>query len=204
VPLLRLGRAVAEAGEHRVPRRAAEHALGRGEDALEVDRAVRRGLGRVRHDDLAEVGLGPDRARRHHPELEEVLEVGELVEARELVDVVDGQLDAVAPRDVEELTGPHGSLEVDVQLDLRRDDRHGTPGCASSDVVRSPRSRRNGPVALRAARTGTLRHQERRAERVRPDNADPARLVGSRPDDVTSVTVGARWTPSNAAPRACC
>ena len=92
-------RAVAEAGEHLVPRRAAARPVRPGEDPLDVDRAVRGRLLRVRHHDLAEVDLGPDDVRGHHPELDEVVEVAELVELGELVDVVRRQAsDRCVPR----------------------------------------------------------------------------------------------------------
>ena len=80
VQLLRLLRAVADALEDVLPGAAAAHALGRAEDPLEVDGAVRRGLGRVVDDHLAEVRLRLQRVRREDPDLDEVAEVGELVE----------------------------------------------------------------------------------------------------------------------------
>ena len=58
VPLARLVDAVAEPGEDLVPGRPAAHPLGRREDRLEVDGAVRGRLGCVVDRDLAEV-VGP-------------------------------------------------------------------------------------------------------------------------------------------------
>ena len=61
-------------------------ALGRAEDPLEVDGAVGRRLGRVVDDHLAEVRLLLERVRRQDPDLDEVAEVGELVERGEALD----------------------------------------------------------------------------------------------------------------------
>ena len=72
---------------------------------FDVDGAVRRGFLGVRDDHLAEVDFGLDRVRGHHPELDEVVEVGELVQPRELVDVVDRKRDAVARRDLQQRAG---------------------------------------------------------------------------------------------------
>jgi len=114
-------RSVAEPGERLVPARAPADRLGRGEDALQVHRAVRRGLGRVGHDHLPEVRLGPQRAGGQPPHLEEVQEVAELVQGGQPFDRVGGQRDAVAPGDLQQRPGPHGALQVHVQLDLRMD-----------------------------------------------------------------------------------
>ena len=73
--LLRLLRAVADAFEDVLPRAAAADALGRAEDPLEVDGAVRGRLGRVVDDHLAEVRFLLQRVRREDPDLDEVAEV---------------------------------------------------------------------------------------------------------------------------------
>ena len=110
---------VAVAGEDVVPGDAAAHALGRGEDRLDVDRAVGGGLGGVVDDDLAEIVSRPQRVRRQDPDLDEVLEVAELVELREPLDGVRRQRVVVAARDLEQRLRPDGALQVDVELDLR-------------------------------------------------------------------------------------
>ena len=73
---------VAVAGEDVVPGDAAAHPLGRREDPLDVDRAVRSGLGCVVDGDLPEIVTCPQRVRGQDPDLDEVLEVAVLVEAR--------------------------------------------------------------------------------------------------------------------------
>ena len=118
-PLARLVGAVAVAAEDLVPADAAPHALGRREDALDVDGAVLRRLGRVVDDDLPEVLARPQRVRREDPDLDEVREVAELVERAQLLDGRARKRVVVPSRDLEQRLGPHRPLEVDVQLDLR-------------------------------------------------------------------------------------
>ena len=173
------GGAVAEAGEHLVPRRAGPHPLGRGEDPLDVDRAVRGRLAGVVDDDLAEVGVGPDRVRRHDPELDEVVEVAELVERGQLRLGRGGQLARVAAGDAQQRRRAHGALEVDVQLDLRIDGRAGgahdgigsrhpvTSSCASTDTTPACQtdlgSRRSSPPSTSDA-TGRRVSDQRAGE----------------------------------------
>src|SRR5262249_28849375 len=78
--LLRLLCPVAVPGEDLVPAASAPDALARREDPLDVDGAVRGGLGCVVEHDLAEVLLRPERVGRQHPDLDEMGEVAELVQ----------------------------------------------------------------------------------------------------------------------------
>ena len=119
VQLARLLRPVAVAAEDLVPADPAPHALARREDPLEVDRAVRGGLGRVVDDDLAEVLRRLQRVRGQDPDLDEVREVAEVVELGEPLLGLGRERVVVAPRDLEQRRRPHRPLEVDVQLDLR-------------------------------------------------------------------------------------
>jgi hypothetical protein len=57
--------------------------------------------------------------RGHDPQLDEVVEVGEGVEAGEIVDVVGRQLQVVARGDLQQRGRAHRAFEVDVELDLR-------------------------------------------------------------------------------------
>ena len=95
VQLARLLGAVAVAAEDLVPVESPRDALGRAEDRLEVDRAVRGGLGGVVRHHLPEVGGGLQRVGREDPDLDEVREVAEAVERLEVV----GQRVVVALRD---------------------------------------------------------------------------------------------------------
>ena len=130
VQLAGLVGAVAEAGEDLVPGDAAADALRRGEDPLDVDRAVRGRLRCVVDDDLAEVVGLLERVRGQDPDLDEVREVPELVELSESLHCVGGERVVVPPRDLEQRLRPHRPLEVDVQLDLRV--RHEGSTAASS------------------------------------------------------------------------
>ena len=150
MPLPRLDRAVAEPGEDLVPRRTAADAFGRSEDALDVDGSVRRGLLGVGDDHLAEVDLGVDRVRGHHPELDEVIEVGELVEPREILFVVGGQRDAVAFRDLEECSRAHRAFEMHVELDLG----NGSDGCGTREQTLTTPLRASKVVDAFAANRG--------------------------------------------------
>ena len=119
VQLARRVGAVAEALVDLLPVAAAAHPLGRAEDPLEVDGAVRRRLGRVVDDDLAEV-LGPlQRVRRQDPDLDEVAEVAEAVELRQPLDRVGRKRVVVPARDLQQRRRADGSFQVHVQLDLR-------------------------------------------------------------------------------------
>ena len=106
VPLAGLLGAVAEAGEDLVPAAPAADGLGRGEDALQVDRAVAGRLGGVVHHDLAEVALGAQHAGGDRPGLEEMVEVAVLVQAGQPLGRVGGQRDVVAPGDVQQRASP--------------------------------------------------------------------------------------------------
>src|SRR5206468_10328486 len=82
VQLSRLLRAVADALEDVLPRAPVPDALRGAEDALDVDGAVRRGLGRIVDDHLPVVALSLERVRRQDPDLDEVPEVAERSEER--------------------------------------------------------------------------------------------------------------------------
>ena len=114
VQLTGLVRPVAVAGVDLVPVDAAPGAFGRREDALDIDGTVRGRLARVVDDDLAEVLVAPERIRREHPDLDEVPEVAEVIEGRELLLGIDRQGVVVAARDLEQRRRPHRSFEVDV------------------------------------------------------------------------------------------
>src|SRR3954470_7757080 len=118
VQLARLLGSVAITPEDLLPGDPAPDALGRREDALDVDRAVRRRFGRVVDDDPPEVVARAKRVRRQHPDLDEVLEIAVLVELGEALHGVCRERVLVAPRDLEEGLRPHGPFEMDVQLDL--------------------------------------------------------------------------------------
>jgi hypothetical protein len=126
VQLPRLLRAVAVAVEDLVPADPAPHPLGRREDRLEVDGAVRGRLGRVVDDHLAEVLRCSQRIRRQDPDVDEVGEVTEVVQLREPLHGLGGQRVVVPAGDLEQRRRPHRPLEVDVELDLRV--RHSVSG----------------------------------------------------------------------------
>ena len=144
VPLKRLRGAVAVAGEDFFPGHAARGGLGRGEDALQVDRAMRGCLGRVVDHDLPEVPFGSQRAGRHPPHVEEVREVAELVDRGQLPGRAGGQRDAIAAGDLEQGGRTDGALEMDVQLDLRVGHAH----------ILASRLRRPEPGATERGRKG--------------------------------------------------
>ena len=129
VQLARLLGAVAVAAEDLVPVDAARDALGRAEDRLEVDGAVRR----------------PPRRRSRRPSggsrravcsafvvrIQTSMKWREVAEPVERLEVV-GERVVVPLRDRAQRVGPHRPLEVDVQLDLRlrRSAGHRTQGTA--------------------------------------------------------------------------
>ncbi len=92
----------------------------RGEDRLDVDSSVVLRLACVRDDEVAEVLVVLECARREHEGLEEVGEVAELVARLQVV----GQRVVVPLRDRAQRVRPHRPLEMDVQLDLRIRRRH--------------------------------------------------------------------------------
>src|SRR5262249_320581 len=94
---------------------AAGDAFRRREDSLEVHRAVRRRLGGVVAHDLAEVLPSLERVRGQDPDLDEVPEVAEAVEALEVV----GERIVVALPNLPPRVRANGPLEVYVKLDLR-------------------------------------------------------------------------------------
>ena len=117
IPLARLDGTVADAGEDHVavePSPEAER-----EDRLQIDGAVMDGFGRVVDNDLPEVLLVLECARRQHEDLDEVGEVAVLVERAEAFDRIGRQGVAVASCDFEQRLRTHRPLEVDVELDLR-------------------------------------------------------------------------------------
>ena len=119
VHLARLGDAVAEAFEDLLPGDSAADELERGEDALDVDGALRGRLAGVVDRDPPEV-VGRAQARGdHQPDVDEVRKVGEVEEVGEALRRVRGQLDAVLLRDRDQRVRAQRPLEVDVQLDLR-------------------------------------------------------------------------------------
>ena len=119
VQLPRLLRAVAVAGEDLVPVDTAPDTLGRREDPLDVDRAVRGGLRCVFNDDLAEVLRRSKRVCGQHPDLDEVREVAEVVQRCESFLRIGREVVVVPAGDLQQGPRPHRPLQVDVQLDLR-------------------------------------------------------------------------------------
>ena len=109
-----LVRSVAVAGVDLIPVDAAARPLGRREDAFDVDRAVRGCLTRIVDDDLAEVPLALERIGREDPDLDEMPEVAEVIEGRELVLGIDRQGVVVTASDLEQRRRAHRSFEVNV------------------------------------------------------------------------------------------
>ncbi len=116
--LLGLLRPVAVAAEDLVPAHAAPDALGRREDALDVDRAVCGRLGGVVDDDLPEIVGCSQCVRGQDPDLDEMGEVAVLVERGEPLDCVGRKRVVVAARDLEQRLRPDRGLQMDVELDL--------------------------------------------------------------------------------------
>src|SRR5438046_10192603 len=87
---------------------------------------------------MAEVLAPREGVGGQDPDLDELCEVPEVVQAREPLDAVRRQRIVVAARDLEQRLRPHGALEVDVELDLGV--RHEACVVASS----RPERRRNG------------------------------------------------------------
>jgi hypothetical protein len=110
--------AVAVPAEDLVPVDASLRTLCRREDPLQVDGAVAGRLLRVVDDDLPKVLVGLEREGGQDPDLDEVGEVAVVVEQRQPLDGVRGEGVIVSPRDLEQRLGPHGPLEVDVELDF--------------------------------------------------------------------------------------
>jgi hypothetical protein len=111
--------AVAVTAEDLVPVDAPLRALCRREAPLEVDGAVAGCLLRVVDDDLPKVLVGLEREGGQDPHLDEVREVAVVVEQRQPLRGVRGERVVVSPRDLEQRLGPHGPLEMDVELDFR-------------------------------------------------------------------------------------
>jgi hypothetical protein len=117
-------RAVTVAIEDLLPAGALADRLGGREDALQVERAVAGRLGRVIDNYLAEVSCGPQRAGGQLPDLDEVGEVAELIQASQPFDRVSRKGHAVAAGDLQQSPCPDGALQMHMQLDLR--ESHGS------------------------------------------------------------------------------
>ncbi len=120
VLLTRLLCAVAVAAEDLVPPDAPPRALDRREDRLQVDGPVRCGLRRVLDRDAPEVVRAAQAVGGQDPDLDEVVEVPEAIELRQLRFGGRGELEPVRARERKQRRRPDRPLEVDVQLDLGR------------------------------------------------------------------------------------
>ena len=120
VELPRLLGAVAVAAEDLVPADPAPGPLDRREDPLDVDGAVTRGfLARSRR---RRGGSRPPSCRAFVVRIQTSMKWSKSRKSVELPDALDRvrrEREVVPPRDLEQRLGPHGRLEVDVQLDLR-------------------------------------------------------------------------------------
>ncbi len=85
---------------------------------LGVDDVLVRLLGQEVERQELEVLGGPQRPRAGEVDLDEVLEVGEAEPALETRLVLGRQLDAVAPRQLQQHGRPHRAFQMDVELDF--------------------------------------------------------------------------------------
>src|SRR6266508_1405467 len=102
--------------EDLLPADATLHPFAGREDALDVDGAERRRLGRVVDHDTPEVLGGSQAVRGEDPDLDEVPEVGELVEPGQPFHRVRRQGLAVTAGDLQQRGGPDRPFQVQVQL----------------------------------------------------------------------------------------